>query len=45
MGDYTQILGFLKREKPFLFATLENTTPENAASCLQFLQNQYDICK
>lgn len=45
MGDYTQILGFLKREKPFLFATLENTTPENSVSCLKFLQDQYDTCE
>ena len=42
--DYTQILRFAKREKPFIFATLENTTPENAESCLQFLRRQYDAC-
>ena len=42
--DYTQILRFAKKEKPFIFGTLENTTPENAESCLQFLQAQYDSC-
>lgn len=44
MGDYTQIMRFLKREKPYIFATLENTNPENAVSCLRFLQDQYDHC-
>ena len=43
--DYTQVMRFAKREKPFIFGTLENTTPENAVSCLQFLQNQYDACE
>lgn len=43
--DYTQILRFAKREKPFIFGTLENTTPENAQSCLEFLQRQYDSCQ
>ena len=43
--DYTQIMRFAKREKPFIFGTLENTTPENAVSCLQFLQKQYDACE
>lgn len=40
--DYTQIMRFAKREKPFIFGTLENTTPDNAVSCLEFLQKQYD---
>ena len=26
MGDYSTILRFAKQEKPFVFATLENTT-------------------
>ena len=43
--DYTQVLRFAKREKPFIFGTLENTTPENAVGCLQFLQKQYDECE
>ncbi len=42
--DYTQVLRFAKERKPFIFATLENTTPENAESCLRFLQQQYDAC-
>ena len=43
--DYTQVLRFAKKEKPFIFGTLENTTPENAESCLQFLQRKYDECE
>ena len=43
--DYTRILRFAKREKPFIFGTLENTTPENAQSCLEYLQKQYDSCQ
>lgn len=42
--DYTQVLRFAKREKPYIFGTLENTTPENAERCLSFLQRQYDNC-
>jgi len=42
--DYTQVLRFAKEKKPCIFATLENTTPENAESCLAFLQRQYDRC-
>ena len=44
MGDYRTILRFAKEQKPYVFATLENTTPENAVQCLQYLQKQYDEC-
>lgn len=40
--DYRRIISYLKKEKPFIHATLENTTPENAASCLETLQRIYD---
>ncbi|MBR1938751.1 MAG: sugar phosphate isomerase/epimerase [Spirochaetales bacterium] len=40
--DYTQILKFAKKEKPFVYATLENTTPENAQWCREHLQKLYD---
>ena len=40
--DYTNILRFLKKEKPFIYATLENTSPENAAWCVENLKKQYD---
>ena len=44
MGGYRTILRFAKEQKPYVFATLENTTPENAVQCLQYLQKQYDEC-
>ena len=44
MGDYRTILRFAKQEKPWVFATLENTTPENSVQCLQYLQKQYAAC-
>ena len=44
MEDYSTILRFAKQEKPFVFATLENTTPENAVECLNYLKKQYDEC-
>ncbi len=40
--DYTPIMRFLKREKPFMYATLEDTTPANAAACRQAMQDVYD---
>lgn len=40
--DYTSILKFIKAEKPFLHATLENTTPENAEQCRRTIQEAYD---
>lgn len=40
--DYSRIMRFIKREKPFLYGTLENTSPENAAACRQAMQKAYD---
>lgn len=39
--DYSRIMAYLKREKPYIQATLENTTPENAASCRQRMEDIY----
>lgn len=36
--DYTSILRFLKSRKPFIQATLENTTDENAVQSREFLE-------
>ena len=44
MGDYRTILRFAKQEKPYIFATLENTTPENSVDCLNYLKQQYEEC-
>lgn len=40
--DYTRVMRFLKAEKPYIYATLENTTPENAEACRQAMQAHYD---
>ena len=40
--DYTEILRFLKARKPFIQATLENTSNENAVSSRLYIQNLYD---
>ncbi len=40
--DYDRIMRFIKAEKPFLYATLENTTPDNAAACREAMQRAYD---
>ena len=40
--DYRPILRFLKARKPFIQATLENTSNENAVSSREFLQNLYE---
>ena len=40
--DYTEIMKFIKREKPFIYGTLENTTPENAEYCGKKMREIYD---
>ncbi len=40
--DYGQILRFMKERKPFIQATLENTTNDNAVASREFLQRLYD---
>lgn len=40
--DYSKIMAYVKREKPFLFATLEDTVPENAAQCAAAMQKAYE---
>lgn len=40
--DYTRIMKFIKAEKPHIFATLENTTPENAAFCGAEMKRIYE---
>lgn len=39
--DFMPIMKFIKREKPFIYGTLENTTPENAASCGEKMRELY----
>lgn len=35
--DYRAIMRFIKNDKPFIHATLENTTPENAANSRKYI--------
>ena len=39
--DYTGILRFMKERKPYIQATLENTTNHNAVQAREFLQGLY----
>ena len=40
--DYREILKFIKARKPYIHATMENTTDENAVSSRMYLQEIYD---
>ena len=39
--DYTEILRFIKARKPWIQATLENTTNENAVQAREFIERKY----
>lgn len=41
--DYTSVMRFIKREKPFIYGTLENTTPENAEFCGETMRKMYEM--
>lgn len=43
--DYREIIRFIKREKPYIHVTLENTVPENAVAARQYIQQLWDDCK
>ena len=40
--DYTSVIKFMKERKPFIHATLENTTPDNNIQVRDFIQKLYD---
>lgn len=40
--DFTPIMRYIKREKPFIYGTLENTTPENAKRCGEKMRKLYE---
>lgn len=40
--NHTRILRFIKERKPYIHATLENTSNENAVAAREFLQRRYD---
>lgn len=43
--EYGDLLAFMKKEKPYIHATLENTIPENAVAAKRFIQDSYDAVK
>ena len=40
--QYEQILSFIKKQKPFIHATLENTTPETAVASREYIEKIYN---
>lgn len=40
--DYTGVMQFIKKEKPYIHATLENTRPDNAVAARLFVQKQWE---
>jgi len=38
--DYRKILSYLKKSKPFIHATLENTNPDNAVKAKEYIERQ-----
>ncbi len=40
--DYAQVMRFLKAEKPYIYATLEETRPGNAEEWRKAMQRAYD---
>lgn len=42
MMNYEKLLRFMKKDKPFIHATLENTTPDNAVTARKFIQGIWD---
>lgn len=39
--DYSQVMGYLKKNKPHIFATLEDSTPSDAAASAEAMQKAY----
>lgn len=40
--DYTGLMRFIKKEKPYIHATLEDTKPDNAVAARLFIQKQWE---
>lgn len=40
--DYTDLISFIKKDKPFIHATLENTTPDNAVEARRYIQSLWE---
>ncbi|MCM1252101.1 MAG: sugar phosphate isomerase/epimerase [Clostridium sp.] len=42
--DYSEIIRFIKKEKPYVHTTLENTVPDNAVTAREYIQNLWNDC-
>lgn len=40
--NYHSLIRFIKKEKPFIHVTLENTTPDNAVAARKYIQELWD---
>ena len=40
--DYSDLMSFIKKDKPFIHVTLENTTPDNAVEARKYIQGLWD---
>lgn len=40
--DYSDLIHFMKTDKPYIHATLEDTTPENAVAAREFMERLWD---
>lgn len=40
--DYSDLMSFMKKEKPYIHATLENTVPQNAVAARKLIEELYD---
>lgn len=43
--DYAKIIEFIKKRKPYVHVTLENTVPENAVQAREYIQGLWDNCE
>lgn len=43
--DYREIIRFMKKEKPYVHVTLENTVPDNAVTAREYIQGLWNDCK
>ena len=39
--DYSSLMQFIKRRKPYIHATLEDTTPQNCLQCKEYIESIY----
>ena len=41
MCHWERVIPYMKKEKPFMHATLENTSPDNAVAALEHIREVY----